>query len=185
MAINQNEYGGLGAHWWIVIGALAKLDRGAEPTFHYSVGRYMAAVLATLDGMPVPPEDELDAAASVEAWRRCCFTEAIKCSPLGDDSRPSQAMWQNCPVRFLLAELEILQPRTLIVVGRGTGDALRRLLIWKGPEYGPSFSRATALLGSTQVEGFFLNHPAYGHWRSSLESLLASLRTRPPVHVSD
>jgi len=185
VAINQNEYGGLGAHWWIVGGRLEDLDRGTKPDFHYPVGRYMAAVLASLDGIPVLSNDELDTGAAADAWRRCCFTEAIKCSPLGERSRPSDAMWHNCPSRFLLAELAILQPRTLIVVGRDTGDALRQLFRWEDTTYGPSFSRARALFGSVRVEGFFLNHPAYGHWRRSLESLQTSLRDQGAVHLGD
>jgi hypothetical protein len=102
VAINQNEYGGLGALWWIARGAIDNLQQGraSDRGFHLRSGWYMAAVLSALDGGLAPDESELDADAAADAWQRSAFLEAVKCSPIGNRSKPDSAMWGNCPPRY-------------------------------------------------------------------------------------
>lgn len=47
------------------------------------------------------------------------FLNHIKCSPIGDRSKPSAAMWKNCGSHILARELKILSPEYLVVLGAG------------------------------------------------------------------
>jgi len=59
------------------------------------------------------------------------FLELIKCSPARDRSGPLPGMWDKCPKAFLESELSILAPRCVLVLGKGTFNALR----YSDPEY--------------------------------------------------
>ena len=50
------------------------------------------------------------------------YLNHIKCSPLGELSKPTNMMWENCGKHILLEELKIIRPGWLIVFG--TGDNL-------------------------------------------------------------
>ena len=52
-----------------------------------------------------------------DALNYIAFTELIKCSPKGKKSKPTKAMRSRCPRRFLRNELDILAPRTILVLG--------------------------------------------------------------------
>lgn len=54
----------------------------------------------------------------VDAYDWIAFTNHVKCSPIGDRSKPSQAMWENCH-SILKKELGILAPKIMIVLGTG------------------------------------------------------------------
>ena len=55
-----------------------------------------------------------------EVWYRLALTEAIKCSPDGDRSSPSDAMRSECPPRFFAKEMAIVAPKALMVIGKET-----------------------------------------------------------------
>jgi hypothetical protein len=177
IAINQNTYGGLGAHWWVVRGAIEDLENGrsGKRYFHLHTGMYIAALLSGLSTGATPQRDALDAAAAADAWQRCAFVEGVKCAPKADRSKPSARMWDNCPPRYLQAELEVLAPRVLLVAGRDTWDAVHHLLQVEGTSWGDAFWRGVGTLNGEKTEVFFVNHPGFGHWRASLAELLASV----------
>jgi hypothetical protein len=54
----------------------------------------------------------------IDAYDWISFTNHIKCSPVGDRSEPSQAMWENCH-SILKDELYMLTPKILLVLGSG------------------------------------------------------------------
>ncbi len=54
----------------------------------------------------------------IDAYDWIAFTNHVKCSPTGDRSQPSLAMWENCH-SILKEELKILAPKILIVLGTG------------------------------------------------------------------
>jgi hypothetical protein len=81
----------------------------------------------------------------------------------------------------LHAELAILAPRILIAIGRDTWEVVKHVLDVEGTDYGGAFWRGMAPLSDGQVEIFFVNHPAYDHWRRSFPELLDSLRRHPPT----
>jgi hypothetical protein len=183
VAINQNCYGGLGAHWWITRGAIEDLkqNRGGKRPFHLNAGRYLAALFAALDSQPLPDVQVLEgpevAAAAASAWSRCAFHEAVKCAPTEDRSKPTTAMWRNCPPRYLQDELKILAPKTILAIGRPTWEAMKGIGAVEGTDYGKAFWRGVLDLDGEPAEVFFVNHPAFGNWRSSLSALVMSLRT--------
>jgi len=112
--------------------------------------------------------------------------QVVKCAPLGDRSNPSDAMNVECPPRFLLAELQILRPRVLIVFGgaarEGVLSALRTIdkaePNWSHPTrsgYGRRESQVS--WGPLDVLGMW--HPTYARWPHALTALIDDLTARP------
>lgn len=65
-------------------------------------------------------EDEFRKLENIDAeYDRNAFLNHIKCSPLGERSKPSAAMWENCGAHILRNELDILSPNYLVVLGVG------------------------------------------------------------------
>lgn len=184
VGINLNSYGGLGALWWFTRGAIEDLHQNHRRGrgFHFRVGQYMAAILTACDSQHVPDAGALDAPMAACAWSRCAFTEAVKCSPVAGVSKPGDAMWRNCPGRYLAEELRILAPRIIVAVGQPTWSAITNVFDVKGTDYAPrGFWRGQAKLDNqATIEIFFVNHSSWGHWRTSLPALISSLRARPP-----
>jgi hypothetical protein len=184
VGINQHSYGGLGGPWWIARGAIEDLQDGhiGKRRFHFQVGRYMAVLLAALDAKRIPADDGLDSAAAATAWSRCAFHEAVKCAPTENVSKPPEAMWHNCPPRYLHAELRILAPTTILAIGRDTWTAVKGVGAVENIDDGQSsaFWRGVTELDGGRVEIFFVHHPSRENWRRSLPELVTSLRTRPP-----
>jgi hypothetical protein len=182
IGINQNNYGGLGANWWITGGSIKGFSgqSGRRRQFHRDAGRYLVALLAALDSHLLPDEGAFSAAMTAAAWQRCAFTEAIKCSQSDKHGKPSNTMWSNCPPRYLQQELTKLAPKTILVIGKETWDAVCRLISVDFAEYETSFRRGSGLLDGRRVEIFFANHPYRSNWKYSLPRLLKSLELRAP-----
>jgi uracil-DNA glycosylase len=92
----------------------------------------------------------------------------------------------ECPPRFLLAELQILRPRVLIVFGgaarEGVLSALRTIdkaePNWSHPTrsgYGRRESQVS--WGPLDVLGMW--HPTYARWPHALTALIDDLTARP------
>jgi hypothetical protein len=157
VAINFNFYGGLGAQQWVRRGDIhERLGRGKRSLFPYRVGQYLAALLASQRGEAVTVND--DPAAGADGFESCAFIQAVQCSPRPEVGRPSDAMWSNCPPRYLLAQLELLEPRLVMAVGRPTWPWVRDLCGVQVREYRPSLWRGS----SNAVEAVFVNHPSHG-----------------------
>ena len=53
-----------------------------------------------------------------KAYDYIAISNAIKCSPCDNKrSRPTYSMWDNCPSYILKQEIEILKPKTILVLG--------------------------------------------------------------------
>lgn len=179
IAINMNKYGPLGANWWIVRGHIHdRLGKGSRRNFEFRVGQYLAAIRASQDGRPI--EGEIVPALAARGWEDCAFFEAIKCSPESGVSAPTEAMWQNCPPRYLLDELEILRPRVVVAIGVRVGEWARRLLAVQELAVDlPGLRRGQGRLADGEVDVICLNHPSFGNCKPSREALLATLRSEP------
>lgn len=177
VGINFNAYGGLGAQWWIRRGAIRDLRQGKRKRFDYRAGSYLALLQASLAGERL--EAEPDRARVADAWDASAFFETIKCSPLGQAGRPTEAMWANCALRYMAAELRLIEPGTLLLIGRRVGDQVTALLDAEIKESDGGFRRGHATLAGRRTEVFCCNHPSWGHWRASVPSLLRSLEARP------
>jgi len=180
IGMNQNAYGGLGAHWWIARGAIQDLrtGHGGRRRFHRGVGRYLATLYRAVDGLPL--DEPMTDYEFADAWETCSFVEAVKCSPTEKAGKPSPAMWGHCPPRFLTEEVRILEPTVIFALGHLTWEAVKLLGPWDGSDYGDHFWRAQQTVAGRRVEVFFVNHPSHEAWKESLPELQRSLERQAP-----
>jgi hypothetical protein len=77
-----------------------------------AIGEHYGAIKPTWgdDGYPIPGDVS-------RAFDLISFVEHIKCSPVGDLSKPTPAMWGFCGKYILRDELSLLQPTQLLVLG--------------------------------------------------------------------
>jgi len=176
VGINLHDYGGLGANWWVCRGHMFdRLGKGKRSHFAYGTGAYLAALRASLDGKAAV-RDRPTTEAAADGWRAAAFVEAVKCAPRRNTSKPSAAMWSNCPPLFLVRELELLAPRVLLVLGRtDVTRRVTRLLDAAVVDSRPSFERARGQVAGRAAEIVCCNHPARGGWPPSFASLTDSL----------
>lgn len=179
LAINMHNYGGLGANWWISRGHIQDLADGKRPNFSYAVGSILHALHLSQLGRD-PMDDPPDPRLAATAWTEAAFAETVKCSPSRPSSTPTDAMLNNCPPLFVKRELEILRPRTVVVMGRSQA-ALRvaNALQAKIEDRRPGLERYRTSVAGRDVAMFACNHPSYGGWRASWPSLIESLRAFP------
>ena len=143
---NLNEYGGWDAMGNLARYARSEFQRGKRMLFagKYEDGRkyrgtiawtqalsYAVAWLALEGELPDArdAQGKITCKALAAAVDRVAIVQHVKCSPMGDRSRPSKAMWEHCGGHLLGEELRILQPRRIIVLGVDNNlGGLRRLL---------------------------------------------------------
>lgn len=118
VGMNLVAYGGLWANWESKRWQLEALDEGSKridgSPFAYAIASYAYAVSSASAGEH--PEQTPDPVEAAQALRRCAFLQEVKCSPSRTRSRPEEAMNVNCQREYLLDELDVLEPRTLIVL---------------------------------------------------------------------
>lgn len=133
IGVNLNEYGGLNALTELTEEAKELISDGYRRVrFHdtceaypgsllwHRLGSYSAAIAEAYDTMKVEWSEDgypLPQYAS-QAFDMISFIEHIKCSPIGDKSKPTTAMWERCGCHILKSELAILQPSILLVLGK-------------------------------------------------------------------
>jgi len=98
-----------GTYLWHRIAAYSKVVNGA-----LSIGN--EALFEMFDFMK---EDNFSPENVASEYDNIAFLNHIKCSPIGDRSKPTNKMWENCGKHILLEELKILRPDWLIVLGSG------------------------------------------------------------------
>lgn len=120
LGVNPYEAGGLEFYPRLVQEAIEELRSGKiRVNFGYPgyrgtilwhrVGLYSATIISALG-------NSSEILKPYEAYDMIAFTNHIKCSPVGERSKPTESMWNNCSY-LLKQELAILQPRLLLVVG--------------------------------------------------------------------
>ena len=139
------------------------------------------AIVASLDGLkPTHEPDTVERAADV--LERISRVQAVKCVPLRKRSYPTDAMRTQCPDRFALHELEVLQPGVLVALGNDAFEAVQ-LLRDEGADWVEQtdhFFRGTLALPHGDVAVLWLYHPnSRGLWEQGQADLVASLRARP------
>lgn len=184
LAVNPNKYSPLGGHWWITGGHVRDLLLGKKPFggFAYGAGSYLAAMTASLRGAPLEDESpSLDTVA--QAWHSVAFQESVKCAPEAGRGTATAPMWENCPSTYILDELQLLQPRVLVLIGRSdVAPRVLDLLKATQTEHRDHFERHQAQLLDAPLDVFSLNHPSYGNWEYSYPDLIASLKETPAAH---
>jgi hypothetical protein len=183
LAINFVAYGGLWANWEIKTRELDGLNAGAKKVhrsdFAYAIASYASAVVASLDdqsleerGLPTPQD-------GARALASCSFLQAVKCAPLHERSIPFEEMTLNCPREYLLEELRLLRPSTLIVLGDWPLQSLRTLSRSRAWEHTRELDRGRIELGGDSIEVLGCYHPGYRGWRRSFNALVQSLQRAP------
>lgn len=143
LGINPNEDGGLDELYSLIDAAKTELINGkTKVNFNYTYddgkkykGTYLwhriAAYSKIVNGAIQIDKDEVFKAIELvsdksmlpqnvaDQYDNIAFLNHIKCSPLGERSKPTNKMWENCGNQFLLEELKILRPQWLIVLGSG------------------------------------------------------------------
>lgn len=134
LGINTNEGGGLNYNSEIVKDARYWLgeEKQVRVTFGYKFndgrpyrGSYLwhrMACYARAARKALDCNDDLfsykDNNEDIQSeYEHFAFMNHVKCSPTGERSKPSRAMWENCGKHILERELEILNPDVVIVLG--------------------------------------------------------------------
>jgi hypothetical protein len=95
------------------------------------------------------PGDVVPTKLLAETLDQIAMVQHVKCSPLGNRSRPSEEMWKACGRYVLRGELEILQPERLLVVGTEQNAEKMRTQILCGEPRG--VDHRTVKLGSRKM----------------------------------
>lgn len=180
VGMNFNNWGGLRGHWQICqshIDEQRQGNRGKEGRFFaYGAMGYARLLDSWMRGEPIP-DDYLAPAPEhlAPVWQSCAYLQAVKCSPVGNRSRPTDAMCHRCPEFLLLDELELMKPGVVLLLGRGpTRDVVRPLL---NPTWGCApghMEQDTFDLGYGTARLFCCNHPAARNrdrWKDSVRQL--------------
>jgi len=186
LGINPNVYGGdytdllidhgiVWDHWIAGFREGRRAEGGSR--FGFGAMRTAAGLLDVLDRQPVRDRepDEL-----VEATKRIARIHAIKCVPRRSRSRPFPSMWSRCPALVLRAELEILEPRILLVLGEQPGAAVADLPGFRAahvPEL-PALRGELELDTGAVADVYSLPHPAARTAEVEERGFLQSLSTR-------
>lgn len=125
IGINPYEAGGLDFYPKLIPQARAEMASGkikvnfnhpgyAGTVLWHRIGRYASQTILKFvnDDDPLTFSD----LSHIDAYDYISFTNHVKCSPIGDRSQPTQAMWGNCH-SILKDELAILAPTILLVLG--------------------------------------------------------------------
>lgn len=110
---------------WHVDGLREGKTSNGNSRFASGAMRSAAALLDAIDGQPVmdrrQPEELIDAVF------RTARLQAVKCIPKRENSKPYPAMWQHCPSLLLGDELDILRPRSILVLGEKPANEARNI----------------------------------------------------------
>lgn len=134
---NLNELGGLLAQWRLFRRAIYKMKflnkrrlfgggltadgrlyRGTM--FHFRLASYAHALHRAICPLELHRQQALikEPRWLGEVLDLIAFTNQVKCSPTGTRSKPTDAMWRNCGAHLLLAEIQVLQPQWILLVGK-------------------------------------------------------------------
>lgn len=131
VGINLNECGGFNALVDLTGQARKELACGAKrvkfenqnyggsPLWH-RVGCYATAFCEAkgicdrgreVDGYPQGEKVEA-------VYEYIAYTNHVKCSPIGEDSKPSSGMWEHCGHHVLKREISLLKPTDILLLGK-------------------------------------------------------------------
>jgi len=176
LGINQNDWGGLGALDQLVADARAEIRTGRTRVFQnpeysgsplwHRVGCFGAAFAEAAGLMSSHAmESELPTFIEVDAaYEFLAFTNHVKCSPTGDRSKPTEAMWAQCGQLVLPDEVRALNPRHILVLGLGENAlALSTSGLkaqWSARGMNQRLLRGSVGLGGEQVPAYAVAHPS-------------------------
>ncbi len=165
--MNLDRWGGWGAHWVICEDHQHSMRMGGRGkgghAFATNAMRYVEAI--THSDPHAEALANMQPQQLADGWDRIAFLEAIKCAPQRPRSEPYPEMFEVCPPTYLADELEILRPKTVLVLGRSRlRDAVRPLLRNRfNLEWGthpPGLEADQAMIAGESVTILCVNHPS-------------------------
>ncbi len=182
------RYGG--EHWEFAMEHRITLDRNGGQEVSLQAGRRAhgsnwatgtmkdaAAVYRSATG--VSPNGTPDGNELANALRRIARIQAIKCSPVGGRSSPTDNMVGHCPRQFLRKELEVLRPAVVLAYGKATHAALLGLGDNRLETRTRAFQRGKLCVWDESIIVFLMTHPAHGRWNLAHRELAESLEANP------
>lgn len=121
-------------------------------TFHRNLLRYLSYFL----DIPID-----------EVFRRCAYTNLVKCSTIGEQDRLPLVTMRQCYAQHLLREVVFLRPKVIVALGREVERFLKR----------------SDVLGTPRREVVHVKHPSYYYRRNSEQNELARIKAQIRLHV--
>ena len=134
IGLNFNEFGGKNAQYDLIngnndhIGVKRYLEKGKIiinfENSNYK-GTYFWHRLAVYSNIILNGNISLNGSKLSEIYNRLVFLEAIKCSPEGNKSRPEPEMFNLCPKNILFKEIDILNPKVILFLGKAVSEIFK------------------------------------------------------------
>lgn len=104
-----------------------------------------------------------DSKDASSAYDLISFVEHIKCSPVGDKSKPTGKMWENCGAHILKKELQLLAPEHILILGTSNNAwAMREKVFdsgWHETTQTGTVTRAKCAIDGKPVTAWVVPHP--------------------------
>jgi len=175
---NFNEYGGLDAlvelseeakdliaEGWRRIRFSNSFDEYPGSLLWHRIGCY-AAAFGEACGAAQPQWDQDGYPKATDAslaYDLIAFVEHVKCSPVGDKSHPTGAMWEHCGSHILKRELQLLAPDHVLILGTSNNAWGMREKVydsgWKKEVRFGSVTKAIGTIGGKSVTAWVVPHP--------------------------
>lgn len=132
-------------------------------------------LLEYLDGSAVT--DRSDPTDLIGPLNRIARLRAVKCAPNdGNRGSPTSAMNKNCPPLLLEHEIELLQPRLILTVGKPAERAIRHLPGYRAAPTRGRVRRAAVLLNGKTCTVYSIAHPVSpASWQADHLALMRHL----------
>ena len=188
IGVNLNGYGGLDALVDLTEEAKEKISDGWRKVrfgaeykdysgsfLWHRLGSYSTAFAEFFDLIKATWGD--DGYPEVEdvssAFDFIAFLEHIKCSPIGENSKPTAAMWENCGAHILRQELLLLKPAHILVLGTSDNSSNLHDMVfdsgWQDCVQIGEVLRAKGKIGGSPVTIWVVRHPtSYGGASNSI-----------------
>lgn len=139
LAINMNEWGGFDSAVELVEHARDEIQNGrtrvrfgndyrrySGTMLYHRMGAYASAFVSAAGLIPNPnfPDAWPTHQHVATSFDYLSYTNHVKCSPHDEpgsnqrSSEPTTAMWRNCGKQVLTAELQVLKPKIILVLGK-------------------------------------------------------------------
>lgn len=149
--------------------------------FHFRAACAVAALAAAQDG--VEPALRPRPEALVDPLLSSARIQSVQCAPGPPSSRrsPTSRMWENCPPFVMADELELIQPRAVVLLGVETHRRFQELTSlrvrwstsWR--EGNRCFARGSAQVRERRFPVFALSHPASSRWSEAMATFVENL----------
>jgi hypothetical protein len=94
-----------------------------------------------------------------DIYNKIAYLEAIKCSPKNRYSEPEEDMHLNCPRHIMLKEIEILKPKTILVLGKVASNSIKATFDYYNIKKECNVAYYQFELGGNVVNVFEIIHP--------------------------